>query len=187
MGVVWRSAVIVVLFAISSLGHANANETMILEDFSDGAQKRWSYVADTVMGGESAGSISFEEENGEGFVRLVGNVSTRNNGGFIQVRTRLASGLAPNRSGLKVRVRGNGETYYIFLRSKFATRPWHSYRLSFTTGPNWRDIELPLNEFQPSRPELPVNISPEDVTGIGIVAYGADFAADLSVATIGTF
>ena len=44
----------------------------------------WAYLADTVMGGVSQGRAEFSN----GALRLTGQVSTENNGGFIQVRTR---------------------------------------------------------------------------------------------------
>ena len=47
----------------------------------------WSYIADTVMGGVSQGSAVYVKE--EVSIRLSGIVSTKNNGGFIQVRTNI--------------------------------------------------------------------------------------------------
>ena len=160
---------------------------LLLEDFSNSPQARWSYVADTVMGGVSTGSVSFVEEAGNSFVRLTGNVSTENNGGFIQVRTRLPEAFPPNTAGLRLVVRGNGENYFVFLRSRLATRPWHSYRASFATSGEWAAIDLPLDEFARSHTVLPDGILPSDVTGIGIVAYGTDFEADISVAEISLY
>ena len=48
-------------------------------------ENNWAYLADTVMGGVSQGSAEFDA----GALRLTGQVSTKNNGGFIQVRTRI--------------------------------------------------------------------------------------------------
>ena len=45
----------------------------------------WAYIADKVMGGVSEGSAGYVEE--EASIRLIGTVSTKNKGGFIQVRT----------------------------------------------------------------------------------------------------
>ena len=68
---------------------------MLLEDFSKDPQNRWAYVADTVMGGVSAGESTFEQDGDTHYVRLNGRVSTENNGGFIQVRTRFSGGWPP--------------------------------------------------------------------------------------------
>ena len=48
-------------------------------------ENNWAYLADTVMGGVSRGGAEFSA----GALRLTGQVSTKNNGGFIQVRTRI--------------------------------------------------------------------------------------------------
>lgn len=154
------------------------------ENFSQAPQSRWDYVADTVMGGVSDGTISFEADDGVDYVRLTGTVSTDNNGGFIQVRTRFDEPISNDASSVTLTVRGNGERYYVFLRSSKATRPWHSYRASFVAGENWQEVTLPIDQFEPSRDVLPAQIKPADIIGLGLVAYGGDFQADLSVADV---
>jgi hypothetical protein len=173
-----------VLFTSALPLSAFGEGTMIFDDFSSSPQNRWSYVADTVMGGVSDGAIAFDADDGRAFVRLTGTVSTANNGGFIQVRRSVDGGFADTTQGLKLSVRGNGQTYYVFLRSQNATRPWHSYRASFVADDTWQEVTLPLASFTRSRDVLPEAILPADVTGIGIVAYGGDFKADLSVSAV---
>ena len=48
---------------------------------------QWVYLADTVMGGISEGTAQFEDQGTSQVIRLSGEVSTANNGGFIQVRS----------------------------------------------------------------------------------------------------
>ena len=50
----------------------------------------WNYVSDRVMGGVSTGGASLEKDGDVTFARLAGNVSTRNNGGFIQLRSKVS-------------------------------------------------------------------------------------------------
>lgn len=138
----------------------------------------WRYAADTVMGGVSSGRGWVED----GILRLQGTVSTANNGGFIQVRTDLPGGLSAD--AVHLRVRGNGARYFVFLRSVHSTRPWLSYRAGFATTADWADVTLPLAAFRPSRDPLPAQIRAEDVRSLGIVAYGQDFEADISVSHI---
>lgn len=135
----------------------------------------WRYAADTVMGGVSDGRAWVED----GVLRLTGTVSTANNGGFIQTRTDLPNGLTD--TAIHLRVRGNGERYFVHLRSVHSTRPWLSYRAGFETTSEWTDITLPLTAFAPSRDSLPAQIQASDVRSLGIVAYGRDHVADLSV------
>ena len=157
---------------------------MLLEDFSNAPETRWIYVADTVMGGVSRGQIAFGRDGDRHFVRLTGRVSTDNNGGFIQVRSRLERPLASGLTALRLQVRGNGATYHVFLRSVHGFRPWHSYRASFVAGADWHEVILPFAGFERSRDELPPSIVSDEVTGIGLLGYGADYDADVSVASI---
>ena len=139
------------------------------------ADLSWRYAADTVMGGVSAGQGRVEGE----VLRLTGTVSTRNNGGFIQVRTALPNGLRQNT--IRFRVRGNGEQYFVHLRSIHSSRPWESYRAGFETGPDWADVALALSDFEPSRDTMPASVAAVDVRSLGFVAIGRDHMADLSV------
>lgn len=50
-------------------------------------KENWEFVSDKVMGGLSSGKIELVSESDKSFVRLSGNVSTENNGGFIQFRS----------------------------------------------------------------------------------------------------
>ena len=136
---------------------------------------QWRYAADTVMGGVSDGQGAVEG----GVLRLTGTVSTANNGGFIQVRTDLSSGLSGNT--IHLRVRGNGERYFVHLRSVHSTRPWQSYRAGFDTTTDWSDVTLPLSVFAPSRDTMPLSIAAQDVRSLGIVAFGRDHVADVLV------
>ncbi len=117
----------------------------------------------------------------DGAVRLQGTVSTDNNGGFIQVRHRFGGGWPASTAGLRLRVKGNSETYYVFLRTEGLARPWYSYRQAFVAGPDWTEITLPMAGFAAAREEMPQSFTPDQVISLGLVAYGADFEADLSV------
>ena len=58
---------------------------MIIDNLND-VRASWSAISDQVMGGISEVNFYELEENGRKFYRLEGNVSTENNGGFIQSR-----------------------------------------------------------------------------------------------------
>ena len=93
-------------------------------------ENNWAYLADTVMGGISRGSAEFSN----GALRLTGQVSTKNNGGFIQVRTRIDSNETTEKTGVKIRVKGNGDVYYLHIRNASARLPWHYYTANFSTS-----------------------------------------------------
>ncbi len=138
---------------------------------------QWRYFADTVMGGVSEGTAAFED----GVLRLTGTVSTANNGGFIQVRTDLPQGAPDAATGLRIRVRGNGARYFIHLRTRASRLPWQYYQAGFSAGASWSEIALPFAEFRPSGGGLPETPRAENIRSLALVAYGADYEADVSL------
>ena len=174
----------VLMLGLMSLSISEAQAGQLIEDFGANADRRWGYVQDGVMGGVSQGALSFEDDSGTSFARLTGSVSTDNNGGFIQFRANIRNGLPAATTGLRLRVKGNGESYYVFLRTTDMRRPWHSYRTSFETGTDWQDVDLDLTAFHSSQSYMPTELDPTKIIGIGIVAYGRDFEADLSVSEL---
>lgn len=162
-------------------------EPPAFESFDAEADERWAYIADTVMGGVSEGEAIFGEVNGQGTVNLKGEVSTRNNGGFIQVRRMLPAGLPLGTTGIALDARGNGEDYYVFIRTEDLNRPWFFYSSKFNTTGDWQTVRLPLSEFERSHAHLAASIMPGKVISIGLVAYGRDHEADLMVREITLF
>ncbi len=143
-------------------------------------ENNWAYLADTVMGGVSQGSAEFAA----GALRLTGKVSTKNNGGFIQVRTRIDPTETIGKSGIKIKVKGNGDVYYLHVRNASARLPWHYYTASFKTSEKWKDITISFDEFEKSATLMPRKLKPESIKTIGLVAYGKEHYADVSIANL---
>ncbi len=160
---------------------------MMFEPFDTGAEARWDYVADGVMGGVSFGTASVETVDDRRVLRLTGTVSTANNGGFIQARRLLPDALPEGAQGLSMEVRGNDESYYLFIRTKEMMRPWYYYSAAFEAPVDWSLVEVPLAAFERSHAHLAEAIDPAEVISIGIVAYGRDHTADLSVGPIALY
>ena len=97
----------VALLIVSMSNTANAKNLVY--------ENNWAYLADTVMGGVSQGSAEFAA----GALRLTGQVSTKNNGGFIQVRTRIAPSEPRGKTGIKIKVKGNGDVYYLHINVQY--------------------------------------------------------------------
>jgi hypothetical protein len=173
-----------VIGAIIGLSGMALAETSVLEDFDTGADARWRYIADGVMGGVSEGRASMVRQVDGGVMRLTGTVSTENNGGFIQVRRNLPGGLPGETDGLRMQARGNGEAYFVFLRTTELRRPWQFYSAEFTPGADWGIVDIPLSAFKASHDFLSQTIDPATVRSIGLVAYGRDHEADMSVGQI---
>ena len=66
--------------------------------------KDWEYISDQVMGGVSTGKAEVISSS-KSFLRLSGKVSTKNNGGFIQVRSNKKV-LIENLEGIQLKVKG---------------------------------------------------------------------------------
>ena len=120
------------------------------ESFNPNKTKDWSFFTDGVMGGISNGKAFLGKSGSDNFVRLEGKVSTANNGGFIQIRHSLTKSLDENIQGISLKVRGNGEKYYVFIRTRSTLLPWQFYNASFKTSKNWKVVKINLGAFQPS-------------------------------------
>ncbi|MGA8157520.1 MAG: CIA30 family protein [Rhodoplanes sp.] len=144
---------------------------------------RWQLFTDRVMGGVSNGTMVRETVEGRPAIRMRGDVSLENNGGFVQIALDLApDGRAVDVSawsGLELDVFGNGEEYSVHLRTSDLTRPWQSYRQSFRADPQWRTAYFRFEEFVPYRTDVPLNT--KRLRRIGVVAIGRAFSADLAV------
>jgi len=143
-------------------------------------ENNWAYLADTVMGGVSRGGAEFSA----GALRLTGQVSTKNNGGFIQVRTRVDPTETAGKLGIKIKVKGNGDVYYLHVRNASARLPWQYYTASFQTSEKWKDIAISFDEFEKSATLMPRKLKPGSIKTIGLVAYGKDHEADVSIANL---
>ena len=152
---------------------------------ADGAL-RWRLITDGVMGGVSRGSLEWDIVAGRDAVRLRGDVSTDNNGGFIQI----ALDLAPNGgaidasefTGIALDVCGNDETYGAHLRSTQTTRPQQSWRADFRATSAWRRIQFPFAGFVPHRIDEALDVT--RLRRLGIVAIGRAFIADVAIASV---
>ena len=142
----------------------------------------WSYVADTVMGGVSEGSSGYVEE--EASIRLSGTVSTKNKGGFIQVRTSITSVDLKEKKGIRIQVKGNNEIYNIHLRNGSSRLPWQYYAAEFMAPDNWVTIELPFSTFKKSSTFMKTSMDPTSLKSVGVVAYGRDYIADILIRNI---
>ncbi len=146
----------------------------------------WEYVADTVMGGVSTGRISQATSRGRSGTRLTGEVSTDNNGGFIQMAFDLSpDGLAFDATewaGVEIEVRGNGHKYELRLRTTDMDEPWQSFRHPFTAAPKWTTLRLPFTAFEAHRTEVAFNAA--HLRRMGVLAIGREFQADVSVAAV---
>ena len=152
----------------------------VIDNLED-IRAEWIPFSDQVMGGISEVNAYELEENGVSFYRLEGNVSTENNGGFIQVRAEVNL-RNKNFKGIRIKVRGNNNEYYMHLRSP-RMLPWNYYTSKFYASEEWQVIDLPLSSFEYSR-DASKSFNSSKMKSIGIVAFGKDFFAQVDIAGV---
>ena len=166
-------------------------DTLIIDDFTQVPNAtiggRWSYVSDRVMGGVSDGNGSYETMDGRLGIRLFGDVSTANNGGFIQVSLRLSprSLDADQYKGLEIDVMGNGEEYNVHVTTTRSFPPWRFYKHSFDTTGSWTRLRLPWEDFTSESFRQPLD--PSTINRLNLTAYARNFSADLGVSRIALY
>ena len=156
-------------------------EDIMIDDFKSQPETRWRFIADTVMGGVSSGKVSFFQEDGQSHARMAGSVSTENNGGFIQFRTKLPSALPKSAVGLRLVVRGNDQRYFVHLRTSGTLLPWQYYQAGFAVNREWSEVRLTFDAFKASGVLLRTLPRPENLKSVGIVAFGRDHEAEIDV------
>ena len=155
--------------------------------FTSDSTKNWQYISDRTMGGVSDGEAILGQDGEILFARLTGNVSTKNNGGFIQLRSKFSiNNLKKNNKkikGVRLIVRGNSETYYVFIRTTTPKSYSDFYLSSFEAHTKWNLIDLPFNKFKHRLLNIS-NLENQNIGTIAIAAYGRDFISDISVSKI---
>ena len=159
--------------------------------------KEWKYQSDQVMGGVSEGDASLVQDGDMFFFRLTGDVSTRNNGGFVQFRSKVSLFNKPEMfqlihnadkngqelEGVRLNVRGNGERYHVMIRTYSTWSPSDYYYHTFDTSPDWKQVDLPFSEFRRSK-SGDMDLGADQMRDFAVVAYGRDFKSDVSVSNI---
>lgn len=167
---------------------------MLIDDFKSAELvstlgTRWRGVSDTVMGGVSQVTLRPAVLDGRQCLRMTGDVSLENGGGFVQATLQLAdmdSALdASSYTGIRMLVRGTGEEYGVHLRTADVMRSWQSYRTQFTAGSEWQEVLLPFSLFRPHRLSTPLDLT--KLRRLGLVGIGRVFHADLAVAEVSLY
>lgn len=181
-----RPFILAALFVSSSV--IAKDGSLVLDDRSSGNLCAgngacWQAIADTVMGGVSVGRLRSSLIDGRPCLRLSGEVSLLNNGGFLQASLDLdqtgpldARGYA----GVEIDIFGNGESYNLHLRTADTRVVWQSYRTGFVAKPIWRTLRLPFTGFTPHRIDKPLDLG--KLRRLGLVAIGREMHADLCIA-----
>ena len=177
--------ILVSLFVFHFPSSSNASEVnKIIDDFTENPEERWQFYTDQVMGGVSEGGASVRVDSEGPYVRLEGSVSTANNGGFIQIR-RNVSEQSKDAKGILLKVRGNGENYYIHVNTNetiFLPQQYRFYyQASFPTSKNWSEVKIPFSTFKRSSPQISKYFNGKNLKTIELLAYGRNHIALLEI------
>lgn len=156
-------------------------------NMSSSLDTTWRLVTDQVMGGVSKGNLTQDNHKGRNCLRMRGDVSTDNNGGFVQIALDLTKDKdkpfdASAYAGVELSVSGNNEHYNVHFRTTDLWRPWQSYRFSFKAMPEWQTIRIPFANLEAYR--TTTKFHKDKLKRIGLVGIGRDFKADLCVGAI---
>ena len=113
------------IFLLLIISSEVRGKTIFKDNFEN--PEKWHFITDQVMGGES----SIETiKDGETF-HILGNVSTRNNGGFIRFATN-AESISAKAEGIKFLAKANNQTYDIHISlSGMKMPPWSFFFTKF--------------------------------------------------------
>jgi uncharacterized surface protein with fasciclin (FAS1) repeats len=138
--------VTIVILIFGSIGITAEPASKPVADFSDaGAAKNWLSVNDNVMGGLSEGGFRITKEK---VLEFSGTISLERQGGFASIRTRPADLGLDGHDTIALRVKGDGRTYYLDLRTT-AAFPASSYRAPLKTQKDtWQEVRVPLKDFE---------------------------------------
>ena len=187
-GVTAPSAAFLMVFLALGVGRTAAEPQLsLIDDFTaevSALGTRWEGFTDRVMGGVSQMQTRIEGGGAEARLHLTGEVSLKNNGGFIQVRLPLAPGGKPfdagGYTGIALRVRGRQSGYYVHLRTTRTVFPWSLYAQGFAVSDDWSTVYLPFEGFR-SENMARSALEPRKLVSVGIVAAKREFSADLEV------
>ena len=169
-----------IVFSSSTIN--NFAEIMFKDNFQN--PEKWKYISDNVMGGISTGEVHYQEN----VATLTGNVSTENNGGFIQIMTKMSPSInISDYKGIYLKVFGNNKKYYIFIRTPLTIAPWQYYSFDFISPNKWQEIKAPFLEFEKSNFYQPKKLSNQKIKSIGLVAAFDNFQSDICLGEIGLY
>ena len=140
------------------------------------------------MGGVSQGRVVFKEDQGEQYAHMTGQVSTENNGGFIQLRKAIPKKTIDTATGAYLKVRGNGQQYLSAPAHQSAPCcPGSTIKQASLQQTSGRSLKCPSQTSPAQGSWLSDAVKPKSIRSIGIVAFGREHSADIQIAEIGFY
>ena len=183
---------IIIIFLTVLITYKASAEMLILDKLDNPGKTTqgqiWSFFTDGVMGGLSQGKVKLDKIENIECYRMLGNVTTANNGGFIQIRSYIKPTIkVSDYEGIYLKVYGNNKKYSLHIRTPLTVAPWQYYSYSFESPNNWNKIKAPFSKFNKSNFYQPKNLKSQKIKTIGLVAGFDDFQADICLSEIGLY
>ncbi len=152
-----------------------ANPSMMKDPllFDFGAKKdfgKWSIINDGVMGGLSQSKANLD---GDAII-FEGNVSLKNNGGFVSLRSALGNYDLSDYTYCEIRFKSDTKRKFEILIEKDTPFYLPKYRVKFgATKEDWEILTIPLKDFEISRmgSTMQQGIDPEVLKGIQRIGF----------------
>ena len=181
-----------IIFLLNLLAFEIKSEVLVLDKLDTPGKTTqgqvWSFFTDAVMGGISEGKVKVDQINNIPCYRMIGNVTTENNGGFIQIRSLIYPIISvSDYQGIYLRVYGNNKRYFLHIRTAFTIAPWQYYSYGFNAQSNWIEIKAPFSNFKKSNFYQPRKLVNQKIKSIGLVAGFDDYQADICLTEIGLY
>jgi len=188
----------------SKAAYTSCTTSGIIDDMSEpfpftSSGSQWVGITDRVMGGVSTGSITREVIQGKECNVLRGQVSTKNNGGFIQMATDLALDPsvdvyvdAEEFDGVEMEIYCESaeveEKFNVHLRNPACDRQNSAYRATTEVRPgSWATVRLPWDAFEGYGPGPDVTPFVPLIRRLGVVSIGKEKDVVLAVGQIGFY
>lgn len=192
---IWLSFVMslfVIVFPPAPLGAASPQARQIIDSFRTYGRSdlgtKWTFYADSVMGGKSTGYDKLVKFKGKYGLRLRGTVSLKNRGGFLQTALYLHPQKravdASRFQGVRVQIYGNNQTYHVQLRTSQTWFPWQFFTASFQAPPRWTVVKIPFKRFSPENMNTRTRLNTRRLKRIAIAAYKRKMKADIVIAQV---
>lgn len=148
----------------------NERHTDLHLKFEDESKEpSWTSQNDDVMGGVSKGRAIVQD----GILIFSGSLSLDNNGGFAQVRIQNLGLDLSKKSGIALRVKGDGRTYQLRLATNARFRGSRiSYSVQFpTTAGEWSEVQVQFADLKPSHHGNPLDGPTADLSQIEEMSF----------------
>ncbi len=157
----------------------------VIDNFADTEKTPWEFITDKVMGGKSTGKMAFVAHGDKSTMHMTGSVSSKKKNNFIQVRR--PANPSPKKKyfnasdydGLKLKVKGNNQTYAIHFKTSSTLFPWQHYEATFKTQDTWEKLFIPFKDFKPK--SLKRAIKTSKLKTLAIVAGMPDMKVDITI------